>query len=205
MKTFSEKLKQHWIDTMQDHQDADRLEQGRWWDNGDKKGCFFGCAMQTDRDALQKAIEHMQLPAWLVHLAEAIFEGLPADDALLFPVQLLEAIPANTDISEVMHTIAVKRIEPLIIETNGNGVNNAIQQVIDYHKNTERTEDYRKKVLLAANSALSAARSARSVRSAALSAVYSAVYSSAYSYSAKQSAWQRERDNLLQALKEFKK
>jgi hypothetical protein len=127
---------------MQAHQDADRLIQGEWiddpafYDEGElRDGCFFGCAMQTDEDPLEKAIVKMQLPDWLVYLAEKIFEGLPQEDALAFPVQLLKAIPTNADISEVKHVIAIKRLEPLIREPNGEEVNTAIQQVIDHHKN----------------------------------------------------------------------
>ena len=209
MKTFSEELKQHWIDQMQAHQEADRLIQGEWLNTdaefyeGEEfhRGCFFGCAMQTDSDALQEAIEHMQLPPWLVHLSEKIFEGLPKDDALAFPVQLLKAIPSDTDISEVIHKIAVKRLEPLIRESNGAESNEAIQQVIDYHKNTERTEEDRKAADSAATSiADSAADSA--ARSAAYSAD-SAAYSAAYSavHLARSAVWQKERDNLLQALR----
>ena len=214
MKTFSEELKQLWITVMQGHQDADRLSQGNWWDNGDQKGCFFGCAMQTENNPLQKAIKAMQLPAWLVHLAEAIFEGLSKDDALLFPVQLLQAIPTNTDISEVIHIIAVERLEPLIRESNSDEANKAIKLVIGYHKNTERTEKDRKEAYSAARTAKysaahSAAQSAArqsAAASAARSAARQSAADSAYpaAYPAERS-WQQERDNLLQALREFKK
>ena len=195
MKTFNKELKQHWIGTMQAHQDADRLMQGGWYDLEDGTGCFFGCAMQTEDDALKKAIEYMQLPAWLVYLAEKTFEGLPKDDALLFPVQLLKVIPTDADITEVMHRIAVKRLEPLIQESNSDEVNNAIQIVINYHKNTERTEEERAAARPADSAAYSAACSARSAAYSAALSARSAAYSA---------AWIKERDNLLQTLKEFK-
>tara|TARA_R110002012_G_scaffold318308_1_gene536357 strand:+ start:13699 stop:14310 length:612 start_codon:yes stop_codon:yes gene_type:complete len=202
MKTFSKELKQHWVDVMQAHQDADRLIQGSWWSH--QKGCFFGCAMQTDDEPLKKAIAEMQLPAWLVHLSEKIFEGLPKENALLFPVQLLKAIPTETDISEVEHIIAVKRLEPLVIESNGDEVNNAIQQVIDYHKNTRRTEEERKAaysvVRKAADlSADSVARSAHSAADSARSATVAAARSAVRL--ADSAVWEQERDNLIQALK----
>ena len=200
MKTFNKELKQHWIDTMQAHQDADRLAQGGWWDNEDQKGCFFGCAMQTDGNALEVAIKAMQLPGWLVHLAEAIFERLPEDDALLFPVQLLKTIPVNTDITEVKHAIAVRRLKPLIRSSNSNDVNYAIQQGIEYHKNTERTEEDRIAVNSAAYSVVNSV-----VNSAAYSAALSAARSArSAADSARSAAWKQEKNNLLQALKEFK-
>jgi hypothetical protein len=211
---------------MQAHQDADRLIQDIWLYEG--KGCFFGCAMQTDVSALDKAIKEMQLPAWLVYLSESIFEGLPQEEAIAFPVQLLKAIPHDTEIIEAMHKIAIKRLEPLIREPNGEEVNTAIQQVIDYHKNTDRTEDERHLVHLAANSAVDlgvdyaaylAVHSA--VHSAAANRAYSAVRSAgclaaslaarsarsavrlAASSAAEAEAWQKERDNLIAALKEL--
>jgi hypothetical protein len=229
MKTFNRKLKQHWIDVMQAHQDADRLIQGEWFDNEDGTGCFFGCAMQTGHDALEKAIDEMQLPAWLVYLAEKIFETLPKADALVFPVQLIKAVPTSADISEVKYAIAVKRLEPLIEDSNGDNVNSAIQQVIDYHKNSDRTEEDRQAAYSAADSATrsaavfsaarlaaysaaysaadlaprSAAACSANYSAAAYSANYSAGYSAARSVAAHGEAWQRERDNLINALKEL--
>jgi len=240
MKTFNKELKQHWIDVMQAHQDADRLIQGEWLNTdaefyeGEEfhRGCFFDCAIQTDEDALERAVEAMQLPAWLVYLAKKIYEGLPKDEALLFPVQLLKAVPTDTDISEVRHRIAVKRLEPRLQKSNGNDVNNAIKQVIEYHKNTERTEDERLAARSAADLAadlvysvsfsavssavslaasLTASSAASSASSAASSASLTAssaassassAVSSAVSSAASSAAWVKERDNLLQALQE---
>ena len=103
---FTQKLKDRWIAEMQAHQDADRLMQGDWLDrhpdeDGLFRGCFFGCAMQTNRKALGKAADAMQLPYELIALAESIFEGLPPEEAMLFPVQLLRAIPVETDLEPV--------------------------------------------------------------------------------------------------------
>ena len=105
---FTQKLKDKWITEMQAHQDADRLVQGAWLDawhdteeDGIFSGCFFGCAMQTDESPLVKAADAMQLPLWLIELAEHIFESLPPQEAILFPVQLLRAIPVETDLEPV--------------------------------------------------------------------------------------------------------
>ncbi|MEE9351487.1 MAG: hypothetical protein V3U78_04450, partial [Thiotrichaceae bacterium] len=109
--TWDQETKEHWIKTMQEHQDADRLVQGRWFKNG--RGCFFGCAMQTDENALPKAIAKMKLPAQLVYLAEQIFERLPQKEALKFPVELCKAIPVNVDITNVFHQLSILRLRPL--------------------------------------------------------------------------------------------
>jgi len=99
MNTFSKTQKAHWIKVMQEHQDADRIIQGLWWSDG--KGCFFGCAMQTQQDVVRTASKEMNLPSWLVVVLERMFEHLPRDKALTFPVRALEAIPTDTDISSL--------------------------------------------------------------------------------------------------------
>ena len=195
MKTFNEEKKQFWIDTMQAHQDADRLTQGDWWDG--EKGCFFGCAMETEDYALNKAIKEMELPAWLVYLSEAIFEGLPEELALTWPVRLLKAVPCDADISEVEHKLAVVRLTGLISDNNSDQVNKAILQVIDYHKNTNRNEAQRS---AARSAAMSVQRSAERYSEvyAARSAARSAEWSSERS-----ATWSAESDNLIKILNEY--
>ena len=111
---FTQEIKDKWIPTMQDHQDADRWVQGAWLadhgavdEDGLLRGCFFGCSMQTEDQALEKATQAMQLPFWLISLAERIFENLPVADALIFPVQLLKAIPVETDLEPVYRSADV--------------------------------------------------------------------------------------------------
>lgn len=111
MKTWNEKTKKFWIETMQAHQDADRLTQGIWWNPGSQKGCFFGCAMANhlseeylDEDyGLGQAAEAMQLPEWLVILAEPIFEGLRRSEALMFPVEFCKAVPCDVELDEAVY------------------------------------------------------------------------------------------------------
>ena len=107
MKTWDQKTKDHWVGTMQMHQDADHLRQGHWWDSKAERGCFFGCAMQYDLEKydyisiLDRAVKVMHLPSWLVRLAEGLFEDLPIEEAKLFPVELCEAIPCDKDIDHI--------------------------------------------------------------------------------------------------------
>ena len=183
--TFNQETKEKWISIMQLHQDMDRLVQGDWLTGnvgGMKSGCFFGCAMQSSDNALEMAIFEMNLPGWLVYLAEKIFEGLPEGDAIAFPVQLLKSIPVNSDISSLEHTIAIERLTGLINVSNGEKVNLAIKLAIDYHANPSPTAR-----LAARSAARSAAWSAESAESAAESA-----------------AWIQERDRLIIGLIGFK-
>jgi len=159
--TFNQETKTKWINIMQPHQDADRIIQGKWLDENDgseiHSGCFFGCAMQTSNNPLSKAIDEMHLPEWLVYLAEKIFEGLPEELAVTFPVDLLSVIPVDADIESVRHQLAIKRLESLIKKSHGDQVNSAIKLVIEYHKNPTESAA-RSAVWSAARSAESAAR-----------------------------------------------
>jgi len=104
MKTFNKELKTQWINTMQAHQDADRLIQGLWLSNDiDEElmysGCFFGCAMQGIKYPLAAATKAMQLPINFIAFAENIFENLSPTEAVKFPVEFLNAIPTNLEIN----------------------------------------------------------------------------------------------------------
>ncbi len=130
MKTFNEETKQHWISVMQEHQDAERIIAGHWWDG--QTGCFFGCVMQQSSVDLCFVAEQMHLPVWLVYLAEKIHENLPENEMKLWPVRLLNAIPTDTEIDIVQHKIAILRLTPLV-KLNPS-VAEVIQAVIDCHE-----------------------------------------------------------------------
>src|SRR5690554_5658546 len=91
MKRFIEPLR-----IMQEHAAADRLIQGLWLRDKDAsgifRGCFFGCAAQSDKNPISKVCQDWGLPLWLGHLSEKVFEGLPEDKAKKWPVELLQAL-----------------------------------------------------------------------------------------------------------------
>ena len=132
--TWNQENKDFWISTMQDHQDADRLISGEWFreDGYGFKGCFFGCAMQTDESPLEKAISAMGLPPWFIYLAERIYEGLSHDVRVSFPVRLLKSIPVGVDLEPVRHRIAIARLS-VLAEKNAS-VSECINSVIELHK-----------------------------------------------------------------------
>jgi hypothetical protein len=82
---------------MKAHREADRLVKGQYWEDG--KGCAIGCQVHSNDHA-----EHARvfgIDVRLSHLQDAIFEALPNDEAMDFPVQFLEAIPEGADTSTV--------------------------------------------------------------------------------------------------------
>jgi len=111
---MNQELKNQWIATMQAHQDADRLVQGTWWSPETFTGCFFGCAMQTQESAVEKAAIAMQLPSWLLHYAEILFEDLPVKEALAFPVEMLKAIPVDSTFTNLLKTLIISSLTSLV-------------------------------------------------------------------------------------------
>jgi len=117
-KSWDRETKDHWVSTMKEHRDADRLVRGEWLGEKDEsgifRGCFFGCAMQTREKPLEKSAEAMKLPLWLIKLAELIFESMSIEKALDFPVPLVEAIPCGVSLKGVYHSTSVLRLESLL-------------------------------------------------------------------------------------------
>jgi hypothetical protein len=203
---MNQQQKDGWLATMRDHQDHDRFTQGEWLQPDGVRGCFYGCAMQAEVNVLAKAAEAMGLPLWFVGLTEAIFEGLPEDLALRFPVEVLEAIPVDTDLTPVIHSTAIARVTLLAkLYPQAEAVFN---DVIECHKNWETTtEDRWREVRRAVRN------NAAMLPSLMSSSIYGVVASSAASSASSASAtggmsryleaWRAERTALLNALKEL--
>ena len=131
MKRFIEPLK-----TMQQHAEADRFVQGVWMrdkdDDGIFRGCFFGCAAQSERDPVGTISHRWGMPLWLGHLSETIFENLPTDEAMIWPVQLLEALveaPEDFNFKRLECEININRLS--ILAENNPSVSDVINLCID--------------------------------------------------------------------------
>lgn len=170
MKAFNndQKLKDELLVELKKHQELDDFIQGAWLSdeknkNGDFKGCFYGCTMQTEEDPRKAFSEKYQIDLSFVHMTEKIFEGLPQKEARLFPLQSIEKIPLNFDFnkfkSEFFRRNLTKQKE-LIIDEN---VLVVLDECIDLFSVPFNEIDKEK-----------AASAAYSAASAADSAVYSA-------------------------------
>ena len=130
-----------------------------------KQGCFYGCAVhESDKSAIEKAIQKFGIEPWVAYWSEQVFEGLPQKLALNWPVELLDAmIQFEGDYKDIFHKLSIKRLENLP-NTNDENVNQAIKKVIEYHLNP--TEDKRKEAHSAGRSAAHSAarRNIRHVR-----------------------------------------
>ncbi len=140
------------LEIMKDHAEHDRLIQGTWLSaekiDGAFRGCFYGCAMQTEEDPIEKACEKYGLPIWFGHWSEKVFENLSVGLAMRWPVELLQAlIDFKGDTEQLLHDLAVKRLSSLLL-TGEEDVDGAIKQAIAYHK--DPSEEKRQAVNLTA-------------------------------------------------------
>ena len=98
--TWTQEQKTHWVNKAKRHQELDQFKQGLWWNEKTEKGCEFGCLLEQDENVLRDAPELMNIPAWVVHIFEKIFEGLSVEDSKTWVVDSLDAIPVDADLTE---------------------------------------------------------------------------------------------------------
>jgi len=90
------------IGMMRDHMDHDRLVKGLYWEDG--KGCDIGCLTGGSNHNLFP--EYFGQPEHLAYLFDVIFEGLPTDKAIEWPLAHIEAVAEGADLSIVWNRFA---------------------------------------------------------------------------------------------------
>ncbi len=114
------------------HRAADEVIQGTGFDNG--RGCFVGCTLDS-YDHKRFPID-LGWPEWLAHLADTIFEGIPASEAPQFGTDLLAAVPVGVDLEPVRNRFLVNVQRRNLARLGGNyepyvdEVRRVIEQVI---------------------------------------------------------------------------
>lgn len=79
------------------HAEEDTIIKGNYWKDG--KGCAVGCTIHSWDHA--KYETHFGIPRMLAHLEDCIFEGLPNDKAMAWPIRFMETIRPGSDLSLV--------------------------------------------------------------------------------------------------------
>ena len=183
------------------HQDADDFIRGTWLRDeenelGEKRGCFYGCTMQTDNGAREAFSEKYGIDLWYCYLTEKIFEGLPKGEFEAFPFNSIGVVPLDFDFNKIKSpfnkALLLKQLDWITYET--------VRAVLI---NTAKLFDtpFNEIDKGAARSAESAARSAaRSAESAAWSAAWSA--ESAARSAARENFYVWMRDTLFALIKE---
>ena len=91
------------LTSLRQHREKDRIVQGTYWSKG--RGCSVGCMLHDffpgREDDLGLFPEAFGIPEDLAHLNDIIFEGLPVEYALDWPLRFITAIPIGVDLSRV--------------------------------------------------------------------------------------------------------
>ena len=85
------------IAELRDHAANDRLVKRYFWKNG--KGCAVGCTIKSGNHVEYET--RFGIPQVLARLEDRIFEGLPNDVAMAWPVRFMSAIKPGYDLSLV--------------------------------------------------------------------------------------------------------
>jgi hypothetical protein len=99
MKAFHDDatIKAKYLDRVRAHAAADEIEKGFYWQDG--RGCAIGCTIHGSDHAAYET--ELGIPRWLALLEDKIFEGLPLDQAKLWPEKFLAAIAVGQDLEAV--------------------------------------------------------------------------------------------------------
>ena len=137
------KLKEFYVNRMNEHSKADDIIQGTGWENG--KGCFIGCTLHAYS---HKKFESEGIgPEWLAKLADKLFEGMEARDAKKFAVNFYSSMKVGLDLKKVKRDFFI-----YIMEENLKVLNNC-----DYGRENWSDEYYKNPSEGAARNAKSAA------------------------------------------------
>ena len=91
--------KQSVLDRLQEHRRLDQLIKGQYWEDG--KGCAVACLTHADNGGHDQFPARWGIPVQIAYLIDTIFEALPTEDAMEWPVRVMSAIPEGADLSKV--------------------------------------------------------------------------------------------------------
>ena len=117
--------KEETLDQLSEHARLDQIVQGRYWKHDEDggggpygllRGCAVGC-LTHDRDGgHHKFPELFGLPVWFALLIDWIFEGLTVEEARLWPMRVMSAVPEGVTVdNSVKDRLAVRRLRELVL------------------------------------------------------------------------------------------
>ena len=126
-------IKKKYLQRLQEHHDLDQIIKGLYWQDG--KGCAVGCTIHDSKHANYET--ELGIPESLAHLEDGIFEGLPNDLAMEWPLKFLKAIPVGADLSLVaskfLHWLLVDPTDGVIQHAKDAASKKVIQDVADLY------------------------------------------------------------------------
>ena len=105
MKAFHSdpKIKEKYLNRVKAHAKADELIKGKYWEEG--KGCAVGCTVHSSNHAAYET--ELGIPRIIARLEDRIFENLPNELAMTWPIRFLEAVPVGKDLKRVWPKFAI--------------------------------------------------------------------------------------------------
>ncbi len=109
MKAFhnDEKIKEKYLNRVEAHAKADEIVKGTYWEEG--KGCAVGCTIEGN-DHEKYEIE-LGIPKELAYIEDIIFEELPNELAMEWPLRFLKAVPVGADLSKIVPQFVIWQFE----------------------------------------------------------------------------------------------
>jgi hypothetical protein len=172
MKAFhgNSAIKGKYLERVKQHAVMDEIVKGQYWNYG--KGCAVGCTIHSDKHDNYET--ELGIPTLLAYLEDRIFENLPNDLAMTWPLRFLEAIGVGTDLELVWPKFA----HWLLVDPDHGVVRfNKHQSILDAASLLNRWIDGNKPDLSEWRDAAAAADAAVSYAAAAVS--YAASYADA--------------------------
>ena len=159
------KVKEKYITRVKAHQIADEIVQGQYWEYG--KGCAVGCTVHSSDHSSYE--NELGIPSWIARLQDKLFEGMANEDAKLFPLKFLEAIPVGVDLEKSKAPFLIFLLEIVLTDFDNKKYPEqakAINNVIVLYKENCTDVNKWQKARDAAGDAGDAAWAARAARAA---------------------------------------
>ncbi len=172
-----QEIKDKYISRVRAHREADHLIRGKGWENG--RGCAVGCTLEA-YDHARYPIE-LGIPEWLARVEDTLFEGMPEEDAMLWPERFLSAIKPGTSLDKVKGPLLVFILESALEKFDHAkfpDCKKAIEDVITLWKRADATPEE----FMAARAAAAAAEAAAWAAEAAAEAAEAAAEAGAAEY-----------------------
>ena len=199
-----QKIKDKYLVRVTEHQKADEIIQGKYWEDG--KGCAVGCTIHGPDH--RKYETELGIPVWLAHLEDRAFEGLPIKRAKTWPSEFLSAINVGADLEKIKAPFLIFVLESALTKFDHKkfpACKSAIDKVMELYKTNGSLEDFNAACAAAdAAYAARAARAADAAYAAACAAADAAYAAAAYAADAAPDAWIKFADKLLELIRKEK-
>lgn len=123
------KIKSRYLKRVRAHAKADEIIKGQYWENG--RGCAVGCTIHSGNHSAYET--ELGIPRLLAKLEDGIFEGLPIEQAKVWPEKFLKVIKPGVDLSQIGPKFLIWLLGDVIQFAKPAG-KIAIQAVIDLYK-----------------------------------------------------------------------